>query len=301
MFGRKKDQEEVGLGLDAVPAETGLEPGADMPAAAATPAATGTRVTAQEIQQKQFTPSRKGYAMTEVDEFLDLITEEVVRLNAEVKRLSGAGAAASAGLGGGDAEAIKAKARAEADAILADARSRAAAMTGGTGADPASNKAEIGGFLAQERTFLHSIAGMIQEHAETIRGMAKAAKDATDAAPAASAGGEAATETSSTPAAADAGDGGDTGSTPPVVTPPTSTSAWSATAPEASASPVAVQAPPEPTIVQIPTSDVDAPTGEQPPLAMADGAGGDEQDAPEAPDGADNGQRSLRELFWGED
>lgn len=273
MFGRKKDQEDPSMGIGS-----GFEPGADAPK--------GPRVTALDIQQRQFSPQRKGYSEAEVDEFLDQITEELVRLSAEVKRGDGGGAGALT-----EAERIKQAARDEADAILADARARAGGM-GEPGQPMATGKESVQAFLKQERDFLHSIAGMIQEHAETIREMARAAKDASDAARVSAGAGSVAA------ASAASGDTGSSG------TASAGGSAWAATSlPSGS-----TQA-----VIQIPASDVDAPQAValEETAVVEDGGGVDgsedvlvSQEAPtdasgEGGEGED--QRSLREMFWGED
>ena len=286
MFGRKKDEDF-----------TGLEPGAD--------AGSGPRITAADIQAKVFNPQKKnGYSEAEVDEFLDQITEEFVRLQEDARRGRG-GMSGSAG-SSATADEIRKKAEAEAEAILADARARAAALTaGGTGAAPSA--ADVQPFLTQERDFLHSIAGMIQQHAETIRDMAKAAKEGT--LPPGEPSGDDLAEPRSA-AGSDDGGPGSIGSAARAVT----GSAWAATtptaAPEEDAAPSSadvVGQSSDRSVIQIPTSPVDAPpesASQAQPRAMTTEAVSDpvlESDADPAASAPVGDQRSLRELFWGED
>ena len=144
-----------------------------------------TRLTPADIQQKEFRVSRfGGYKMRDVDEFLDQITDSFTALTADVDRLR-AGAAPVVGTPDlGDvarqADEIIARARAEAARILAEARATAA--TGSTASpDGPQERAAVTAFIAQEREFLQSLAGLVQEHAETVKGMAKSARSGPEA------------------------------------------------------------------------------------------------------------------------
>jgi DivIVA domain-containing protein len=152
--------------------------------------AAGAGITPLDIQQKEFRVSRfGGYRMRDVDEFLDQLTEVVSGLVEENGRLRRqAGAAPVVGSPDLDdvarqADEIIQRARDEAARIAADARARSATGTPDvlTGEDQAAVKA----FLQQERSFLQDLAGLVQEHAETVKGMARSARrqDASDAAP----------------------------------------------------------------------------------------------------------------------
>lgn len=282
MFGKKKDGEA-----------TGLEPGADVPRS--------PRITASDIQQKQFSSQRKdGYAEAEVDAFLDELTDEFVRLSEEARRGTGmaTGAVASA-VGTADADKIKREAREQADAILADARARAAAMTAGAPESGGTGLVDLQAFLTQEREFLHGIAGMIQQHAETIRGMARAAKDGAQV-PASEAGSSSGDVASVPMASGGAGSGGSDASAPQAA------SAWTATS---SGSVATAEAAPEVRgqvadngLIKIPASSVDTPSGPSADEVIAR-QGSFEGPADAAADEANmsDDQRSLRELFWGED
>ena len=144
-----------------------------------------------EIQQKEFRVSRlNGYRMRDVDEFLDQLTESVSALVEENRRLrSQAGAQPVVGAPDLDdvarqADEIIQRARDEAARITAEARAGAAA---GASATPAE-RAAVGAFLSEEKEFLQGIAGLVQQHAETVKSMAKQARaakpaPATEAAP----------------------------------------------------------------------------------------------------------------------
>ena len=138
-----------------------------------------------EIQQKEFRVSRlNGYRMRDVDEFLDQLTESVSALVDENRRLrSQAGAQPVVGSPDLDdvarqADEIIQRARDEAARITAEAR---AGSTAGVAATPAE-RAAVGAFLAQEKEFLQGIAGLVQQHAETVKSMAKQARGAKPAA-----------------------------------------------------------------------------------------------------------------------
>ena len=149
--------------------------------AAGTPPTSG-RITPLDIQQKEFRVSRfGGYRMRDVDEFLDQLTEVVTELvdeNARLRRQ--AGAAPLVGSPDLDdvarqADEIIQRARDEAARIAADARSTsAAAATPAAGTD--EDRAAVKVFLQQERAFLQELAGLVQGHAETVKGMVKGAR-----------------------------------------------------------------------------------------------------------------------------
>jgi DivIVA domain-containing protein len=140
------------------------------------------RITPLDIQQKEFRVSRfGGYRMRDVDEFLDQLTEIVSELadeNARLRRQAGAAPV----VGSPDledvarqADEIIQRARDEAARIAADARSRSAATATPTaGSD--EERAAVKAFLQQERGFLQDLAGLVQGHAETVKGMAKGAR-----------------------------------------------------------------------------------------------------------------------------
>src|SRR3989442_7779098 len=145
---------------------------------------TKTSITPLDIQQKEFRVSRfGGYKMRDVDEYLDEVTEAMSRLTEEVERLRGrAGLPTAPAIGAPDladtsrqADEIIDRARIEAAPIVQEARTSAAA--GGVGGPPTdADRAAGGAFLAQEREFLQGLATLVQEHAEIVKGMAKASR-----------------------------------------------------------------------------------------------------------------------------
>jgi DivIVA domain-containing protein len=242
--------------------------------------ATGAKITPLDIQQKEFRVSRfGGYRMRDVDEFLDKLTEVVSGLvdeNARLRRQSGAAPV----VGSPDlddvarqADEIIQRARDEAARVAAEARARATAPASGTDEDRAAVKV----FLNQERAFLQELAGLVQGHAETVKGMAKSARRP---------------------------EVPDTLATEPVPEPPSAPDASAAAAP--AAAPPAQEAE-EPAaggnddgstdrVVEI--GDADAtqslpPPDERTELAQTRPTAGQER--------TNEGDPSLRELFWGEE
>ena len=126
------------------------------------------RLTPVEIQQQVFRRATfRGYHEQDVDDFLDRVTEELALLLEEQRRLreqlqSGATEPLTA-------DDIVLRARQEADEILRKARVEAAAG-GGTGS--------IQPFLSAERVFLQDLSRLMQGHADTVRGMARAGRPA---------------------------------------------------------------------------------------------------------------------------
>ena len=132
--------------------------------------------------------------MRDVDEFLDRITDSMSALTVENERLRKGAPPSIVGTPdladvSRQADEIIERARAEAARIVAEAKATGAQPTKepGAGASP-QERAAVNAFLTREREFLQSLAGLVQEHAEQVRGMAKTAKRApapTDTPPAA--------------------------------------------------------------------------------------------------------------------
>jgi cell division initiation protein len=150
------------------------------------------RITPVEIQQKEFRPAFRGYKERDVDVFLDQVTEEMARLHAENKRLREDLELRGVVGTGDDADAIVRRATDDAERILAEARARAAALAAQAGSvgrsgseqqaglsrdEAGSARTLIGAFLARERQFLQSLAGLIQEHAVNVKDEASRARD----------------------------------------------------------------------------------------------------------------------------
>ncbi len=299
---------------------------------AASPEPRQQRITPVDIQQKEFRLSFRGYSEREVDEFLDLVTEEVARLHAENRRLQEEVEFQRTVPIGTDsairADEIVRQAREEADRIVAEAQARGAGGGAGSAARSAgaAEAAAVGRFLGREREFLQSLAALIQRHAEAVKDDARSARRAPDAAappveepgdgpvfeapssqetaPEETAPGEAHAQETSTPERDPAGPEGretkaasgeaEAMGSPPEPSPAleserdrwvddepqSATQAWSA--------PLAVESPPTRAV----GPETSAPQGIPAPPDP-----GSASIAEEAP-GED---RSLRELFWGED
>jgi DivIVA domain-containing protein len=254
-----------------------------------------TTINAADIQQKEFGVSRfGGYRMRDVDEFLDRVTESMTKLADENQRLRSAtglpAAVISPAIGAPDladtsrqADEIIARARAEAAKIVQDARG-AAVSVGESSADPSTDvgRAAVAAFLAQERDFLQNLATLVQGHAESVKGMAKASR---------------ASKSSAAPLP----------STAPVSTPGPSkpvrdeSSSGPATQPMQAIRPTT---PPKsstetPKATPTPVPDAEAPTTirvDEPATASV-GTGDTDEDAGKG----EGGDRTLRELFWGEE
>ena len=229
----------------------------------APPAAETRRITPLDIQQKEFRLGFRGYNERDVDEFLDEVTEAMAGLiedNRRIREQSGFGL-----LGTPD----PAEASRQADEIIRRAQEEAARIvavaeaTAGSGSH-SGGSVDVRGipsFLLRERDFLQGMAGMIQEHAETVREMAREAR--------ARAKEPAAPEPTAEPE--------------PVA----------AAEPTAGSEPVAAV---EPEVGEVAGGTVMLPEVAEPAPVTAEGAETSAQEhETETP------QRSLRELFWGED
>ncbi len=266
-------------------------PEAEPFAPAQSSAGTAPRLTPLDIQQKEFRYARfGGYKMRDVDEFLDRVTESMSALVTESERLRSGGATDAPVLGTSDlddvnrqADEIIQRARDEAARILADARSRSAGLAAATagaavaGATSDDERAAIGAFLAQEKEFLQRLAGLVQDHAGSVKEMARSARSTT--APAAAV---APAVAAATPKAAPASP----------ATPAPAADAPPATPKPAPAPAAAAAAKPD-TTISLPRAEEPA-RKEQPAAATARRDGGDDQ-------AGGGGDGSLRELFWGEE
>ena len=265
------------------------------------------RLTPIDIQQKEFRVSRfGGYKMRDVDEFLDQITDAFSALTAEVERLRAGGGGAVVGSPDLDdvarqADELIARARAEAARITAEARASRAAAAVSLGGP--QDQSAVNAFISREREFLQSLAGLVQEHAETVKGMAKSTRAAARPAPSEAPASETSAAAEPTqPAAAEptaTAEGAPRKAEPtPAATPsaagpprvaaaaaetPTGADASGRTSRPDAAGPVAQ---PEPT--RVPDSEATVRIDEPAPAAARS-------------DGDAEGDRSLRELFWGED
>jgi DivIVA domain-containing protein len=249
------------------------------------PAAAGTRITPEEIQQVEFRLAFRGYNERDVDAFLDRVTEDLSAYVAEGQASGGTisdGAASSA-----EAERIVARAREEADEILRRAREdaaniRATAAPAGSG-DAA--RASVAPFLNNEREFLQSLGTLVQSHAEEIKQMVMALRARSDAT-----GAESAAPADEAPGelrAVDDEPGPIQASSPPVEAAPVS---------EIRAR---LEAAGSPARATLPEDDAAEGADEAPPLVVDSGT--EPVYSTEGSPAGERRERSLRELFWGED
>jgi cell division initiation protein len=132
------------------------------------------RIAPVDIQQVEFRLAFRGYNERDVDAFLDRITEDLASYLEEIGQLRGGMGATvgrvSVGDGTADTEAILAHAREEAAAIVRRAEQEAAVIRGSTGARGDARMA-VAPFLNAEREFLQSLGSLVQTHAEEIKQM----------------------------------------------------------------------------------------------------------------------------------
>jgi DivIVA domain-containing protein len=133
------------------------------------------RITPVDIQQVEFRLAFRGYNERDVDAFLDRITEDLASYLEESDALHGGMGVStvgtvSVGEGPAEAEAILARAREEAAAIVRRAEQEAAAIRGARGAH-GDARAGVAPFLNTEREFLQSLGSLVQTHAEEIKQM----------------------------------------------------------------------------------------------------------------------------------
>jgi DivIVA domain-containing protein len=276
------------------------------------PSTASAMMTPLDIQQKEFQVSRLGgYRMRDVDEFLDQLTDAMTAVLAENERLR-SGASGSPLVGSPDldevsrqADEIIQRARDEAARIVAEANERAASMAGhvASGSVSEADRAAVDAFLARERAFLQSLAALVQEHADGVKGMAREVRRRSPQPSTGVGAAEQRPAEAAPPAAA-----GATAAAAPVVTerpaanrtdvelqaePATGdrASADPASSEPASSEPASVEPDREPEatrpIAPVPAADEPIVVSEpEPARARRDDEGGDE---------------SLRELFWGEE
>ena len=149
-----------------------------------------------DVQQKEFRLAFRGYNEQDVDEFLDVMTEELARLHEENKRLAerleeggGYGGAPPGALieeAQRRAEEIVREAREAATQILADAApAQASTASTSPGATMPAAPEEMRRFLGREREFLQGLASLIQQHAEVVKQDAQRTRPAEEPSPAA--------------------------------------------------------------------------------------------------------------------
>ena len=262
------------------------------------PATGDARITPEEVQQVEFRLAFRGYNERDVDAFLDRITEGLSSYREELEAArSGSGLPlAAAAASTGDADAIVARARAEADEIVRRAQEQAAGIRA-AGAGSGDARGAVAPFLNKEREFLQSLGGLVQTHAEEIKQMVMAIRERAEA----SAPSEAprpAAPVSSVPEArseAEPERTGERGTAASAAAMPAPADLEPASAAEirerlqASEPPVEIGSP----------EDEDLAPEASPPIVVES-----ETEPVFSTEGAPAGERrerSLRELFWGED
>ena len=143
------------------------------------PATGDARITPEEVQQVEFRLAFRGYNERDVDAFLDRITEGLSSYLEENERLrSGTGLAPAApAASGGDADAIVTRARAEAEEIVRRAHEQAAGIRAAAGGGSGDARGAVAPFLNKEREFLQSLGTLVQTHAEEIKQMVMAIRE----------------------------------------------------------------------------------------------------------------------------
>ena len=261
--------------------------------------ATGARITPEEVQQVEFRLAFRGYNERDVDAFLDRITEGLSSYLEELERSRLVGGQPLQAVAGstGDAAAVVARARAEADEIVRRAHEQAAGIRAAGGAGSGDARGAVAPFLNREREFLQGLGGLVQAHAEEIKQMVLAIRERAEA--------------SSVP---DAARSAATPSSVAEVPPPVETGER-ATA--SSASQVPSAAPPadlepasaaeirerlrasEPPIEIGTVEEGDTEADASPPVVVESGT--EPVFSTEGAPASERRERSLRELFWGED
>jgi len=263
--------------------------------------ATGARITPEEVQQVEFRLAFRGYKERDVDAFLDRITEGLSSYLEELERLRLVGGQPLQAVAGstGDAAAVVARARAEADEIVRRAHEQAAGIRA-AGAGSGDARGVVAPFLNREREFLQGLGGLVQAHAEEIKQMVLTIRERAEA--------------SSVP---DAPRSAATPSSVAEVPPSVETDATGERATASSASQVPASAPPadlepasaaeirerlqasEPPVEIGPADEDDLPPKAAAPIVVESGT--EPVFSTEGAPATERRERSLRELFWGED
>lgn len=265
------------------------------------PATGDARITPEEVQQVEFRLAFRGYNERDVDAFLDRITEGLSSYREELEAArSGSGLPpAAAAAFTGDADAIVARARAEADEIVRRAQEQAAGIRA-AGAGSGDARGAVAPFLNKEREFLQSLGGLVQTHAEEIKQMVMAIRERAEASASSEAPRPAAPVSSVPEARSEAepertgerGTAASAAAMPAVVQPADLEPASAAEIRErlqASEPPVEIGSP----------EDEDLAPEASPPIVVESGT--EPVFSTEGAPASERRERSLRELFWGED
>ena len=267
------------------------------------PATGDARITPEEVQQVEFRLAFRGYNERDVDAFLDRITEGLSSYREELEgQRSGSGVPRAAVAGStGDADAIVARAHAEADEIVRRAQEQAAGIRAAAGAGSGDARGTVAPFLNKEREFLQSLGGLVQTHAEEIKQMVMAIRERAEA----SASSEAprpAAPISPAPEArfpTEPERTGERGTAPSAA--PIPVAALPADLEAASAAEIRerLQASEPPIEIGTAVEDEDLASEASPPVVVESGT--EPVFSTEGAPASERRERSLRELFWGED
>ncbi len=145
------------------------------------PASADGRITPTDVQQVEFRLSVRGYNERDVDAFLDRITEDLSGYLEELERLRAEATAAPASAAAPrsfdaaaseiEAERILGRAHEDAAAIVRQAEQQAAAIRAGASTGSGDVRAAVAPFLNTEREFLQGLGTLVQTHAEEIKQM----------------------------------------------------------------------------------------------------------------------------------
>jgi DivIVA domain-containing protein len=263
--------------------------------------ATGARITPEEVQQVEFRLAFRGYNERDVDAFLDRITEALSSYREELEGLrSGSGLPAVAG-STGDADAIVVRARAEADDIVRRAQEQAAGIRAAAGAGSGDARGAVAPFLNREREFLQSLGGLVQTHAEEIKQMVIAIRERAEAS-ASSEAPRSAAPISSVPEARSQAEPEQTGERRTAASAaPMAIAAQPADLEPASAAEIRerLQASEPPIEIGSAEEEQDSAPEASPPVVVESGT--EPVFSTEGAPASERRERSLRELFWGED
>jgi DivIVA domain-containing protein len=263
--------------------------------------ATGARITPEEVQQVEFRLAFRGYNERDVDAFLDRITEGLSSYLEELERLRPVAGQPPQAVAGstGDAGAMVARARAEADEIVRRAYEEAAGIRAAAGAGSGDARGAVAPFLNREREFLQSLGGLVQAHAEEIKQMVLSIRERAEA-----------------PSVPDAARSADRPSPVAEVRPsgetdPTGERATASSASQPAAAPASdiepasaaeirerLQASEQPVEIGAVDEDDLAPDS-APPIVVESGT--EPVFSTEGAPATERRERSLRELFWGEE
>jgi DivIVA domain-containing protein len=260
--------------------------------------ATGARITPEEVQQVEFRLAFRGYNERDVDAFLDRITEGLSSYLEELERFRLVGGQPLQAVAGstGDAAAVVARARAEADEIVRRAHEQAAGIPAAAGAGSGDARGAVAPFLNREREFLQGLGGLVQTHAEEIKQMVLAIRERAEASSVPDAARSAATPSSVA------------GVPPPVETDATGERANASSASQVPSADLEPASPAEirerlqasePPVEIGPADEDDLPPKAAAPIVVESGT--EPVFSTEGAPATERRERSLRELFWGED